>query len=995
MNLNYNLRHKPSQVIIWGLGSFTRQYIEYLNQADIKVAKCVDSQLYGTTVENIAIISPQQYADQFYLYKDIPLVITDIEQKGENTFNEHLEYLSNHPEINPKILHPAFIADYIKLNHSGRIYCLGFMGAGNVLLQNVLIEIMNKYSRISSQKEQQIGYFAYHYLSGLRTHVNDFFKGNDLPESTIGTFQEESCFVQLSSDWGNYIHFSGIITKNYLYEDITGSHATISNQFLKILLERNYQVFLAVRNPLEIIVSFASKYSSPKYVKSIINNLDWFASTAIVIKKYYEDYCKFQDIKLIKYEDLIFDSLKTIKYIAEILKVYITESEVESIWKKIGFKELRVRHLWRPGIGKWKEYFTKTHIDILKSLGYENFLRELGYENMMENLCYPELSKEVEHLSQKAEKTISLFDYLYHAWYDKPIIFTDKNIMYKCNNQPRLHIVSNSDELMNSLDNALKSSRFLNYIKALEVNEVKKVNKSAEIYLNNGLEVEVADNLYEATNSYQKALDREPNCIEAMYQLAEVCLTQGKLSEAIAYYQKALIEVKPSFVLTIGKNLEEEGRLDEAIVFYEKSIYRNPNIAIFFLQLGNVFLKQDKHEEAIHNYEKALTINTDLELNAELVNAYLNCGYKLKQQDRQDELVAIYQRAVTIKPELAQIHLHLGNIFLEKERFNEASHSYQMAIEMNPILMEAYTNLIRVQRHQCNFKDALICCEKMIKINPDYAEGYQNLGDILLLQGKRTDAFKNYSRYLQVKFNSNPSIPGVLLNTILPMSNLELIGYLVNGLQIPTIKVSTINFPDAKVISDQIKKLALGRKISVETISAEKNNLHLISGYLDKIIIHISEPRYATLLWVEYLEKLKNEMPSILLEESCLFCEEYFLLSLREQISWQIEKGYLPEIIKFIEGWLNAEEDSGFHSQILFTHQEDLSENPKSFFDLILNFYTIEKQLFTFPDPLQEGQSHDQGSVDRWREVFTLEQSEKASSMIPRRLLDRFGWSDR
>lgn len=475
MSRNNNLSQKPSKVILWGAGELARQYIPYLNEAEIKVEKCVDFKLHGTTLEeNIPIISPQEYADDFDSVRAIPVVITEIEEKGEDKFKEHLDYLSTHPQINRKILHPGFIADYIKLNHSGRIYCLGFMGAGNVLLQNILIEILNKYSRIYSPKEQLIGYFAHNYISGLRTVVKDFLIGDELQEPTIGTFQEESCFVQLSGNrYLKYMHLSGIITKNYLYEDMTGSHATISQDFLNILLQRNYTVFLAVRNPLDIIVSFASKYSSPKYVEFLINNLDWFYSAAKIIKEYYKNYCdSFKEIRLIKYEDVIFNSLKTIKGIAEILKVNMTESEVASIWEKVGFKDLGVRHLWRPGAGKWKEYFTKAHIDILKSLEYENFLGDLRYENLMD-LDSAKLDKKAQNLNREAEARINLFDYLYSDWYGKSTVFTDKRITHKCYDNPKVNVISNNIQLLTSLDNALKSSKFVNYITALEVNEKK------------------------------------------------------------------------------------------------------------------------------------------------------------------------------------------------------------------------------------------------------------------------------------------------------------------------------------------------------------------------------------------------------------------------------------------------------------------------------------------------------------------------------------------
>jgi len=130
-----------------------------------------------------------------------------------------------------------------------------------------------------------------------------------------------------------------------------------------------------------------------------------------------------------------------------------------------------------------------------------------------------------------------------------------------------------------------------------------------------------------------------------------------------------------------------------------------------------------------------------------------------------------------------------------------------------------------------------------------------------------------------------------------------------------------------------------------------------------------------------------------------LFCENFFSMTFHDQIDWQIEKGYLPEAIKFIEDWLRANTLSYFPTKILFTKYEDLVANPVELFNTILDFYGIDKSNFAYPDhPEKEKNSlllnYRKGMIDEWREVFTPEQAERASSMIPHRLLDRFGWPE-
>jgi len=132
-----------------------------------------------------------------------------------------------------------------------------------------------------------------------------------------------------------------------------------------------------------------------------------------------------------------------------------------------------------------------------------------------------------------------------------------------------------------------------------------------------------------------------------------------------------------------------------------------------------------------------------------------------------------------------------------------------------------------------------------------------------------------------------------------------------------------------------------------------------------------------------------------------LFCENFFSMTFHDQIDWQIEKGYLPEAIKFIEDWLRANTMSSFPTEILFTKYEDLVANPVELFNTILDFYGIDKSNFSYPEPPEKEKNplqvlnYRKGRIDEWREVFTPEQSERSSNMIPKQIFDRFGWSER
>jgi hypothetical protein len=282
-----------------------------------------------------------------------------------------------------------------------------------------------------------------------------------------------------------------------------------------------------------------------------------------------------------------------------------------------------------------------------------------------------------------------------------------------------------------------------------------------------------------------------------------------------------------------------------------------------------------------------------------------------------------------------------------------------------------------------------------LEIDHNSAAAYTYLGKVFILYGNRDEAINclyKSNKIKSTKLIESGKIPGILLNTLPKSGSIYILESLYKGLNINWMPISA----GSEIIKRiEIGILASGMNVTQEHLLANSRNLCLINEVLDKLVVHVRDPRQATLSWVHHLIKTTRETKDVIsLLPVIPTVANYFSLSLTEQISWQIESGYLPLAISFIEGWLDAEAEPSFYPEILFTKYENLATEPRSFFESILNFYKIEQFPFTFPEPPQEGKLHyRKGRADEWREVFTPEQAEKASSMMPKRLCDRFGWS--
>ncbi|MGY9106704.1 MAG: hypothetical protein ACKVG0_09265, partial [Alphaproteobacteria bacterium] len=55
---------------------------------------------------------------------------------------------------------------------------------------------------------------------------------------------------------------------------------------------------------------------------------------------------------------------------------------IESLWNEWGNKPINEGsgHFWKPGLGKWRQYFSKVHMRILRNAGFGRTLEQLGYD---------------------------------------------------------------------------------------------------------------------------------------------------------------------------------------------------------------------------------------------------------------------------------------------------------------------------------------------------------------------------------------------------------------------------------------------------------------------------------------------------------------------------------------------------------------------------------------------------------------------------------------
>src|SRR5499427_444852 len=179
----------------------------------------------------------------------------------------------------------------------------------------------------------------------------------------------------------------------------------------------------------------------------------------------------------------------------------------------------------------------------------------------------------------------------------------------------------------------------------------------------------------------------------------------------------------------LGALLARQGKFTEAIEQYERALRLKPDEAEAYTNLGGVLARQGKLTEAVQNCERALQLEPDY------AEAYYNLAVALAAQGKLPEAVKNYERALQLKPDYAEACNNLGVALSEQGKLAEATKNYERALQLKPDYPEAYNDLGIALGEQGNFSEAIRSFERALQLKPDYTEAYTNLKVTLARQG--------------------------------------------------------------------------------------------------------------------------------------------------------------------------------------------------------------------------------------------------------------------
>jgi predicted O-linked N-acetylglucosamine transferase (SPINDLY family) len=222
---------------------------------------------------------------------------------------------------------------------------------------------------------------------------------------------------------------------------------------------------------------------------------------------------------------------------------------------------------------------------------------------------------------------------------------------------------------------------------------------------------------------------------------------QGQFSEAADCYRQA-IKINPAHAeahVNLSNALRELAQLDAAESALVQAISINPHLGYAYYNLAALQTEQQRHGEAIPNFNKAIEI-----LPAEEV-IYRDLCLALAQSGQLETAKQVSTKGISINPQFAEFHMILGELHYQLQEFVQAIACFKNVILIQPEYVQPYINIGKILQKQGKLEDVITLYLKALELDPNHAGLNFDVGLVFKQQGKLDDAILYYKKSLMLR----------------------------------------------------------------------------------------------------------------------------------------------------------------------------------------------------------------------------------------------------
>jgi len=229
-----------------------------------------------------------------------------------------------------------------------------------------------------------------------------------------------------------------------------------------------------------------------------------------------------------------------------------------------------------------------------------------------------------------------------------------------------------------------------------------------------------------------------------LYQAyGELLVQEGNLSEATDAFRKA-VQLDPSNHLSLGYAAIftlDQNEFALAIAILSKKIEKHPTWPDLRRDLGELYLRNNRPEDAIAPFQQALTINPRYEdAQIRLAEAHQHLG---KFQDALDILNGMKEKSAPV--------LYLMGICLQSiNRFAEALEAFRLLQKISPSFRDVNSRINELQGYFDKLHSLIAMHQKIRQEQPAYLDIRIRLAQLLASAGRREEALAECRAALRI-----------------------------------------------------------------------------------------------------------------------------------------------------------------------------------------------------------------------------------------------------
>ena len=180
------------------------------------------------------------------------------------------------------------------------------------------------------------------------------------------------------------------------------------------------------------------------------------------------------------------------------------------------------------------------------------------------------------------------------------------------------------------------------------------------------------DRYHPALEQYKRALEIDPNHLQANLQIGRCLLQIGHPFEAESHIEKALKSARrerPDITVAMANVYRDQDNFEKSREFFEKAIELQPENVGLLMNYANTLVVFGHSDEAEKHLRKALSLDPS---NTRTIRALANVGVGLDDKNFADIIDAAQKQDNLSVEDAMHLHFALGSILTKQKKYSEA-----------------------------------------------------------------------------------------------------------------------------------------------------------------------------------------------------------------------------------------------------------------------------------------------------------------------------------